>query len=230
MSRLRSVLLLACLVMARAGAAEPAAAPGSADVTHIQAWLGVMDTEDALARPQADAGDTLVADLGALPFGAGAAQRLWGNGRLQFGMEGGGLATWKTDDWAFSSIDGALTVRVRGEFLSVGFFMGAVASVSAGANVRLYVAGGPALTWALLDGEAPDQHGDPATTVVVDAGDSASDLSFAPYVRAGIEWTLNNGMAFGLSARRANDEFDFGSNGTLEVDETLWLLTLGRQL
>ena len=68
----------------------------------------------------------------------------------------------------------------------------------------------------------------PTNVIVLDG--SESDVSFVAYGRAGVEFILNDGFAFGASVRYADDEFDFGSGGKLRFDEPMWLLTLGARL
>jgi len=63
--------------------------------------------------------------------------------------------------------------------------------------------------------------------VTINLDNSKSDVSVVPYARAGIEFELGSGFAFGVSARYADDEFDFGEAGKLEFDQLLWVLTLG---
>jgi hypothetical protein len=220
-----AVRLLTALVIA----AHAVAASSTERVDYVQGWLGVMATEDAATRNAPSTGETLVADLGTLPFGAGAAQRLWSKGPVQLGLEGGGLATWKGKDWRFSSSDGELEVTVRGSFFSIGVFMGGVVSVKPHTNLRLYLAAGPSLTWAILDRDKDDDQ-IAAANIIVSSSDNSADVSFVPYARAGFEVLLDNGLAIGVSARYARDEFDFDDTASLDVDETLWLLTLGAQL
>lgn len=194
-----------------------------ASVTYLQGWIGAMPTDQAISRPDPASGEPLSADLGTLPFGGGNSQRLWGQGRFQIGLEGGGIATWKGDAWQFSSIDGALEVKIRGKFFSIGAFMGGVASVALHQRFRIYVAAGPSLTWAFLDNDHP-------ADTTVESDDTVDDVSFEPYLRAGAEFLLDNGLAVGLSVRHADDEFDFGASGSLDTGDPLWLFTLSRRL
>ena len=201
-------------------------------MTSVQVWLGALHPEDNSWRVTDPAnGQNAVGDIGTLPFGGGAGQLLWGDGALQFGYEGGGLGSWKSETTAFHGTGNGAEVIIDGEFLMFGVFMGGVLSANLGHNVRLYVAGGPSATWAWLGDNNNNVQVQPlpnSNVIVLD--DSESDVSFVAYGRAGVEFVLNDGFAFGASVRYADDEFDFGSGGKLRFDEPMWLLTLGAHL
>jgi hypothetical protein len=213
----------------------PAVALGAESVPspptiYLQAWLGALGTDsDSWKAPDAQTGDSVLGDLGTLPFGGGAGQKMWGGGAWQIGFEGGGLATWKSGNTNFrgtSSGGTNLLISVDSAYYSFGVFMGGVVSVNLARQVRLYVAGGPALTWAWLqdDGNGDSSEGDGIEL------DDDNDGSFVAYGRAGLECVLDNGFTFGVSVRYADDQFDFGRAGELTVDEPLYLLTLGARL
>jgi hypothetical protein len=211
--------------------AEETRAPDPVEpVDYVQAWLGALDTDDGWSLDQPAPDEDLVGGLGTLPFGGGSAQRLWGQGLLRIGYEGGGLVSWKNDDTKFfaasGSDGGTLVVTTENTFLSVGVFMGGVASLQLRESLRVQVAVGPSLTWARLDLEDdPPDAEDPA-----DSDGTGHDVSFVAYGRAGVEFEFRNGFMLGASVRYADDEFDFGNNGKMEMDEVLWLLTLGSRL
>jgi hypothetical protein len=222
-------MLFACGV----SAAENPAASGNPPANYAQAWLGALVTDDSLSVAGPESG-SFSSGLGTLPFGGGAAQRLWGDGAFQFGYEGGAIASWKNRDTSvFASSGpegGTLLLTTNNRFFSVGVFMGAAASVDLTGNLRLMVAAGPSLTWARLDRADDEPTPQQADTIVVDGSQSASDLSLVAYGRIGLEVVLPSGFSFGASIRYANDDFDFGRSGQLEIDEVLWMLTLGSRL
>lgn len=232
----RLALVLAWLSCSAALGSEPAAVPERMPEGYIQAWLGALDTDESWSLRQPGSEQDIVGGLGTLPFGGGVAQWLWGGGRFRFGYESGGLASWKNDDTEFfaasSSGGGTLLVSADNTFFAVGVFMGGFLSVDLTRNLRLQVAAGPSLTWARLDGPNHDDEPvpQPQTAVVVDVDDAGHDASLTPYARVGLEVLLDNGFTFGVTARYADDEFDFGGNGELDVDEVVWLLTIGSRL
>lgn len=230
-SRKTIALVLALLPAAAAFAADEGSAP-SPKTSYVQAWIGGLSTDDGSWKSSdVQSGDNVTGDLGTLPFGGGAAQTLWGTGAWQIGFEGGGLGSWKSDNTEFrgtSSGGTNIQIKVDSTFFSLGVFMGAVVSVRPVQHVRLYVAGGPSVTWAWI--EDNDNNDATNTNATIDFNGTESDTSFVAYGRAGVEFVLTDGLTFGASVRYADDEFQFGRAGDLTFDEPLWLLTLGARL
>lgn len=218
-----------------ASAAVAASEPPPNEWTYMQVWLGALGTDETWELEDEQTGQSVLGDIGTLPFGGGAGQQMWGEGRWQIGYEGGGLATWKSDRTEFRGSNGTLRVRVDNTYFSFGVFMGGVVSVDPMPNLRLYAAAGPSITWAWVDDDDDDDDDPltplpPGTNIVIDFDDGGNDVSIVPYARAGIEIVLNSGFAFGVSVRYADDEFDFDDSGELELDDPLWLLTLGGRM
>ncbi len=221
-------LVLCCVGFSAAAATAPPAEPS----THVQIWLGAQDPKsDSWKVNDPATGDRAAGDIGTLPFGGGAGQLLWGSGVWQIGYEGGGVGTWKSDTTSFrGASNGATSVQVQidSQFFTLGVFMGGVVSANLGRNARVYVAAGPSATWAWLQDEHNGDQSANSNTIEFDG--SQSDVSVVAYGRAGLEFMLDSGFAFGVSVRYADDDFDFGAGGKLQFDDPLWLLTLGARL
>jgi len=217
---------LSLLLIALPVVASDASAPTP---IYLQAWVGALDTDsDSWKVSDPQSGEQALGDLGTLPYGGGAGQQLWGSGAWQVGYEGGGLVTWKNGRTEFRGNSNAVLVRIDNTFGAVGVFMGGVVSVRPFQPMRLYIAGGPSVTYAwLFDDDDNEPVSSPGSTVTINVDDTKSDVSVVPYARAGIEFELSNGFTFGVSARYADDEFHFGNAGELEFDQVLWMLTLG---
>jgi hypothetical protein len=212
--------------------ATAAAPPATEPTTYVEIWIGAQ-------KPQSDSwkvsdpatGEPATGDLGTLPFGGGDGQLLWGTGVWQVGFEGGGVGTWKSDTTNFrGTSNGGTSVQVQldSRFFTLGVFMGGVLSANLGHSARAYVSAGPSATWAWLDDQHNDNQNGSSNVIVLDG--SKSDASFVAYGRAGFEFILDTGFAFGVSVRYADDKFDFGNGGKLQFDDPLWLLTLGARL
>jgi hypothetical protein len=228
---------LAGLLVCALAAAEESGDQPRYSSDYVQAWLGALDTEGGWEMTEPGTGESLMSDVGTLPFAGGAGQRLWGNGALRYGFEGGGIASFKSDRWRFLSSNGTLRVSVDSSLLSLGVFMGGLVSLHLGAHVRVYAAAGPSLTWAWLETDDMTDEGSGSgavvgggSVIIIDGEDTSSDVSFAPYARLGVEFEFDNGFSVGASARYADDEFDFGDQGEIVADDVLWLLTLGARL
>ena len=222
MTRLLLVLAAGLPLCAAAEESVPANEP----TIYLQAWLGGLGTKSDSWQATDTNNDSVLGDLGTLPFGGGAGQKLWGSGAWKIGFEGGALGTWKSDNTQFRGVSNGGTnveVTVDSKFFSFGVFMGAVASLNLSHYVRLYVAGGPSATWAWVD----NGNNNDTTSNTVDLSNSDSDGSFVAYGRAGIEFALDSGFTFGASVRYADDDFSFGKAGDLKLNEPLYLLTLG---
>lgn len=211
-----------------AAAGESAGTENSVAVDYVQAWLGAVDSDDGWTLERPGQGDDLVGGLGTLPLGGGAAQRLWGQGIFRLGYEGGGLVSWKNQNTEFfvasGSGGGTLAISTENTFLSVGVFMGGLASLQLTEQLRLQLAAGPSLTWARLTSDGLQADSDAG------ADHTGQDVSLVPYGRLGVELLLSDRFMIGASVRYADDEFDFGDSGELDVDEVVWLLTLGSRL
>lgn len=223
------------LFVASFAAAESAPPPPQSEWTYLQVWLGALGTDESWEVTDPTTGDSAVGDIGTLPFGGGAGQQMWGSGRWQIGYEGGALVTWKNDSTEFRGSNNSLRVKIDNTFWSFGVFMGGVVSFDPIRNLRLYVAAGPSVTWAWLDDDEDDDDEPtppppPGNNFVIDLDDGSNDVSVVAYARAGAEIILDDGFSFGVSVRYADDEFDFDEAGELELDEPLWLLTLGARL
>jgi hypothetical protein len=221
------IALLGLLFVLPAAAQET---PPPQASTYVQVWLGGQGTDDdAWEAEDVESGTSVLGDLGTLPFGGGAGQRMWGSGAWQIGYEGGGLFTWKSDNTEFRGTNTALQINVDSTFATLGVFMGGVASVSPWRHMRLYVAAGPSLTWAWL-WDDDDDDTTPSGDATIDLSGTENDASFVAYGRAGIEFMLDTGFTFGASVRYADDDFSFDDAGDVRFDEPLWLLTLGAQI
>jgi len=223
--------LFALFAAVCAGPVAAADVPATEPTIYLQAWLGGLGTSSDSWQATDSNNDSVLGDLGTLPFGGGAGQKLWGTGAWKVGFEGGALGTWKSDNTQFRGVSsGGTTVQVQvdSQFFSIGVFMGAVASVNLSRYARIYVAGGPSATWAWVDDDGNNNTSSTGNTV--DLSNSDSDGSFVAYGRAGVEFALANGFTFGASVRYADDDFSFGKAGDLKLDEPLYMLTLGAVL
>ncbi len=207
--------------------------PESIAHEYVQAWLGATDADEAWTIEEPTTNSELVGDYSTLPLLGGAGQRLWGK-RAQIGFEGGGLVSWKSDKIAFAVSNGQIAVRMDTELFLMDVFLGGVLSVRPARWLRIYAAAGPSIAWGYLPSEDDDGVAvGPVGTgsgIFIDLSASERDFSFAVYGRVGLDIELKNGFTFGVSARYAEHEFDFGSRGELNLDEMQFFLTLGSKI
>ena len=236
-----ALLLIATVNSARAQ--EPDLPPTTAQ-TYVQAWLGTTDADDAWSLDDPSTGVRLEGDYSSLPIGGGVGQRLWG-ATAQIGFEGGGLVSFKNDAVVFTGADPGLRVSIDNELFFMDVFMGGVVSLRPARWVRMYAAAGPSIAWGFLNGDDDhdhDHHHDndhgedsvvvigPGSVFVIDLDENRSDFSFALYGRVGIDFELDSGFTFGISARYAEHEMDFDERGEFTLDEMQWFITLGGRI
>lgn len=218
--------------------AEPSddAVPTRPVQQYVQAWFGTTDTH-ASWNLEDNNGNAMQGTLSELPLGGGIGQRLWGKG-FQYGFEGGGLFSWKSDNVDYAGSNNSLLISVDTELFMMDVFMGGIVAARPAPWLRLYAAAGPSVAWGHLPGDHDDDVTDgsevvvsgPNTFVVIDGDESFSDFSFSIYGRAGLEFVFDNGIALGASIRYAGHEFDFDERGTLKLDDVQWLLTIGAEI
>ncbi len=223
-------LQFAGLAHGQPAAGEPRPRPETA---YVQSWLGAVDTDQNWQLDGEPTGDSFIGDLGTLPYVGGAGSRMWGD-RFRYGFEGGGLVAWESDVVEFSGTGNGLRVVLDNQLYSFEVFMGGMLSAELLPGFRLSVSGGPTLAWARLKNEDEQAEVLPSALngniIVIDLNSHEDDFSAALYARAGVEYELDNGFTFGVSARYVEHTFDFGSSGKLKLDEVQWFLTLGATL
>ncbi len=225
-------LLVAGPVGAETAVEEPVAPP---EIAYVETWLGAVDTDENWELGDEDTGDSLLGDIGTMPYVGGAGNRMWGK-RFRYGFEGGGLISWENDGTRFYGTSNSLRVQIDNEFLSLEVFMGGRLSMALAPGLRLFVAAGPTVAWARLQNEDEEAEVLPASasvggaSVFINLNEEEDDFSARFYARGGLEFEFANGFTLGASARYADHQFDFGSSGELELDEVQWFLTLGSRL
>jgi hypothetical protein len=217
----------------RAEATSAATSQGT-PTTFAYSWLGTVDTDQNWALPDVVPDEPLRGSVGTLPYLGGSGSRLWGEG-LRYGFEGGGLVSWKSESFRFSSTDNGLRVELDNELFSFEVFMGGILSLEPVPGLRLYLASGPAIAWMRLNNDEDEAEVLPSAAtggsrIVIDLSDSEDDFSLALYGRAGIEYEFPNGFILGASARYVEHDFDFGTSGKLQLEEVQWFLTFGARM
>jgi hypothetical protein len=223
--------VLIAFISLHANAAQPAGVITGEHVRYLQSWFGAGDTDQPWELQAEDEGGPFERDVGTIPYLGGSAMYLAGE-QFRYGWEAGGLIGWNSYDSAFASNGGDLRVAIDASLWSFEAFFGGVIAWEPRPGVRFYAAGGPALAFMNLDNEEEEAEVLPAGSpgpsgifIRVDAEED--DASFMPYARAGFEILAGNGLSFGISARYAPHEFDFGTSGELEFDGVQWFVIVG---
>jgi len=210
-------------------AAEPAPGAGLERVRYLQSWFGAGDTDQPWEL-EAEEGP-YKRDVGTIPYLGGSALYLHGNG-FRYGWEAGGLLGWSSYDSAFRSDSSGLRVAIDASLFTFEVFFGGMLAYEPRPGLRFYVAGGPTLAVMNLDNEDEEVEALPvsglgSSGIVIVVEEEEDDASMVPYARAGFEFQAGNGLSFGLSARYAPHDFDFGTSGEVEFDGVQWFLIIG---
>lgn len=214
------ILLLALALTPVTNQAQDIEQIPTASHQYVQAWLGRTDKDGTWIVSDPETTATLRGNLSRLPYGGGAAQRLWGSW-LQYGLEGGGLLAWKDGNVTLIDNNGGFRGQANNNFILLEVFMGGVAGIRPAHWLRLYAAAGPSIAWGYLDIEEN-------TSAPIPPG-NRNDVSVAFYGRGGIDVILPNRFTVGFGARHANHKFDFGQRGKQEFDDMQWFLILGQR-
>lgn len=229
------LIVLGGLLLPGARADElPQEPPGP--VRYLQSWLGAVSTDKPWLLPADETGGPFERSTGTLPYIGGSGMVLNGEG-VRYGFEGGGLVSWKNYGSSFAGVssDGlVVAVAVDNQLFSFETFLGGVLAFEPRPDVRLVLAGGPALAWMRLRNDDEEVEVTPVgasdgSSVFIRLNGSESDFSFTFYGRVGLEFRIRSGLMVGVSARYAEHDFDFGSSGALRYDRVQWFLTLGAE-
>ena len=225
-SLVAAALLAAALLAAPLAsfAAEPAPTAGPERIRYLQSWFGAGDTDQPWEL-EAEEGP-YTRDVGTIPYIGGSALYLHGNG-FRYGWEAGGLLGWSSYDGAFRSDSSGLQVAIDASLFTFEVFFGGMLAYEPRPGLRFYVAGGPTLALMTLDNEDEEVEALPTSGIVIVVEEEEDDASVVPYARAGFEFQAGNGLSFGISARYAPHDFDFGTSGEVEFDGVQWFLIVG---
>lgn len=231
--RIGSVLSL-CLLMA----SPIAKAEEGLDVRYLHVMMGKFDAEDSwIVEPEED---SFAADINDMIYGGAAVQIGTAGSAWQYGFESGGMVTYTSDRSTFTRVDeNGLTryVEVDNSLWIFDVAMGGFVSYRPIDWVRVYASAGPAVLIGSMYVDDDDVEIDEETKIALESnngnvylgtGDRETDVDVGFYGRVGVDFILSNGFVIGASMRRIDGELDFKDNGTLELDDNQYFLTLGK--
>lgn len=184
--------------------------------TAIQALIGAAEFRnlDHQREDPSDPGSTVSADLTTMPVIGFAGQYALGGKRVEFGLDGGLLYSWKSDSQYVSTGTGTGVLLIDRSMKVADLFFGGYASAILGDSFRLYGGVGPSMMWG--DADYRDETG----------GDSGSAFGVGYYVRGGAEFRLADRSFLGFGARWVDTRLDFGGQiGTVDAEGIQGFLT-----
>lgn len=232
MKMLFAGVLLGGLAFAGAASAQGAEAEDTWDLRYLQVMLGTLDAGDAWTIRD-DSGEISSSDWSDLIYGGVAVQLGSSTGKFQYGLETGGMISFKNDTNVFgrSEEDEGLNaqIEVENDFLLLDVAAGGFVSYRPWRAFRVYASAGPALMLGTLfieDEDVEIRRGEDGD-IDFRPGDRETDVDAGLYARVGFDIILDNGFVFGASARKVDGELDFGNSGTVELDDVQYFLSLG---
>jgi|GEM_PF-879019 len=234
------VLFALCTVLLGALPIAPLwAAPTKEPVPVLQVFLGVLELDDQTGEWDAISDDSVDVDFSSLPSGGLEAEYLFGRGWVHWGLNPGGSVAWKNDDTNFSGAltnenGGTLLVELDNSLLLVELHLGGYVRGRLGERVTTYAAAGPMIMYGSHDIENQHVEGTLQTpqdgTVVIPQSNS-SDVNLGYYMRAGIDFQIDDTQYLGLGVRYMAAELDFDQTvGTLDIKGPQYVLTFTTQL
>jgi hypothetical protein len=176
----------------------------------VQALLGAVQFEDLKFNVE-DADTPTEVDVSLIPQLGGAWGTLPRGDRFHYGLECSFLLGLRIKDVNYLYLGGGGAVAS----LSTSMWMFDLAGgpyagiyVDKGRRVRLYIAGGPSMTYAAYNYDTDYPEGGPEDT---DKGDSA--FGIGAYARAGFEFRVYEKGMLGLGARGSWSSVDFSDVG-----------------
>lgn len=212
----------------------PVAAQENNNRIYVQGMLGTMrlDEGDYIFEAQ-DSGESVVFEGNStdIPYLGFAGQQVMGGGdRFKFGVEGGFLASWKTDKWQVAVKDGTAYVRIENSMFLGDLFLGGFTSMDMGSRLRVYLGGGPLVIYGYrkIDPEEDDPDDD---SDIVYKNTYESKWNVGVYARAGIDFIVTDAFIFGLSVRGIKTNLEFNNlGGKTQVEGVQFLFTLSAAL
>jgi hypothetical protein len=196
---------------------------------HVQAMLGRMSLDEGdyifEGDPGADDSFMFEGDSVDIPMIGASVQQILGGDRFEFGVEGGGLFSWKSDDWQVVVSDGVTRIHIDNDMFLADLFLGGFVARDIGKRLRLYLGAGPLIIYGHQKIDPDDPHVEPYASY---EKETESDWDVGLYIRVGIEFRFTDKLIAGLGVRWIETQLDFNNpGGKTEVEGTQVMFTLG---
>ncbi|MDG2045761.1 MAG: outer membrane beta-barrel protein [Halioglobus sp.] len=206
----------------------------------VQISFGILELDSQTASKDGESQGALDIDFSTLPSGGLEAEYAFAKGWVHWGLNPGANVSWKTDDTRLSGrlIDGSgstVVLEADSSLFLAEIHLGGYVRGRLDDRITTYAAAGPMVMYGShdLNNEsstyAPPQI-TPSGTVVFEETDS-SDINIGYYLRAGIDFRIQQNQYIGFGVRYMSTELDFNKTvGKLDIKGPLYLLTFTTQL
>ena len=201
---------------------------------YVQGLMGTMRLHEGDFTFENDSGsnEPLVfeGESADIPYLGFSMQQVLGGNRLTYGVEGGFLASWKTEKWQVAVSDGTAYVRIYNSMFLGDLFFGGYTSMNVGERIRLYLGGGPLLIYGQRKID-PEERDIPDDSDIIYETTYESEWNVGVYARTGVDVIVSDKFIFGLSARGIKTNLDFDNHGRhTKVEGVQFLFTLSAAL
>lgn len=197
---------------------------------YLHAMLGFLSLDDAWTISDENDVST-TADRDDLIYGGAIAQLSASSGKLQYGLESGGLISFQNDTSYFVQQNGGLTaeIKLKNNLWLLDLSLGGFVSYRLINGLRLYAATGPAIVMGSLkiEDEPEVTPQSQSSTIIINTSGRENDIDIGLYGRVGLEFITRDNFSFGLSARWVDSTLDFSNNGEIALDDAQYFITLG---
>lgn len=152
-------------------------------------------------------------DLEVMPSAAVAWQEVYGDGRIDWGLEGGATVGYRTGNGEVDADGGGGVVNVDVDLALVDAFGGLFLSTHLGNRARLYGGAGPLIQFASYSQEGFD------SVSMQDIDQSGTGVGIGMYARLGYEFIAGNDVIVGMGIRWVDSE--------VSIDDNLGRLNIG---
>jgi len=206
----------------------------------VQIFLGALELDDQATGTEGGSRDKIEIDFSSLPSGGVETEYTFGKGWLHWGLNPGGSVSWKNDDTRFSgsNIDGSggtIVVEADSSLFLAEIHLGGYVRGRLSDRITTYAAAGPMVMYGSHDvndesSTSVTPGGTPSGIVAFEETDS-SNINVGYYLRAGIDFSIQQNQHMGFGVRYMSTELDFNRTvGKLDIKGPVYVLTFTTQL
>jgi opacity protein-like surface antigen len=206
----------------------------------VQIFLGVLELDNQTTNGYGEPQDAVDIDFSSLPSGGLEVEYTFAKGWVHWGLNPGGSISWKTDDTRFSGRltngnGGTVVVEADSSLFLAEIHLGGYVRGRLSDRITTYAAAGPMVMYGSNEvnnenSASASPQMTPASTAVFEETDS-SDINVGYYLRAGIDFSIQQNQHIGFGIRYMSTELDFNKTvGKLDIKGPLYVLTFSTQL
>lgn len=229
----RALYFICCITVSIFVRGNAASAQDDLHRIYVQGLMGTMRLYEGdytfEGEPGSDESVVFEGDSVDIPYLGFSMQQVLGGDRIKYGVEGGFLASWKTEKWQVAVSNSTAYVHIKNSMFLGDLFFGGYTSMNIGKRIRLYLGGGPLLIYGQRKIDPEEDNPDTSDIIYESTYDSEWDVGV--YARTGVDFIVSDKFIFGLSARGIKTNLEFDNQGKdTKVEGVQFLFTLSAAL